>query len=210
MDNRGYFIIDGSHLFASIFDLKRKITKYADNKLIISAFAEALMRKWSLHIGTMVRCVIYVKKGEKRVTEMLDIGDVNTPGEKSHWRIKECGQSVPSIPDSELQKIDQKYRDHFLRAEKGVDVQLVCDVLSLASNGRASNFVFLVNDRDYIPLFESLQSLGANVYLTELSTKLNMQKSLIDLADRYLTLDEELDSLFGVKVQKQEVPTQTL
>lgn len=210
MDNRGYFIIDGSHLFASIFELQRKEAKYKDKRLIVSKFAEALMRKWSLHIGNVVRCIFYIKKGEARITQLLDVGATSVPGEKSHWRIKECGQSIRSIPESELQKIRPEYRDHFLRAEKGVDIQLTCDTLLLSMNARASNFIFFVNDRDYIPLFESIQSLGANIYLTELSSKLKVQKSLIDLADRYLTLDDELDTIFGVSTPSQNVPTQSL
>lgn len=210
MENKGYFIIDGSHLFASIFDLQRKLPKYKGKKLNVSRFSEALVRKWSLNIGATIRCILYVKKGERRVQELLHTGDISKPGVKSHWRIKECGQSIPSIPDSELQKISQKYRDHFLRAEKGVDIQLACDSLLLASNSRASNFVFLLNDRDYIPLFEALHGLGSNIYLTELSEKIKTQKSLIELADMYLTLDGELDAMFGITDQSQTVQEQTL
>lgn len=210
MDNRGYFIIDGSHLFASIFELRRKNANYKNTKLNVGKFSEALMRTWNLNIGSMVRCIIYVKTGEKRIDELLDLGAVDKPGEKNHWRVKKCGQTIQSIPDEELQKIDEKYRDHFLRAEKGVDIQLTCDTLMLASNARASNFVFLVNDRDYIPLFESLHSLGANIYLTELSSQLQLQESLIDLADKYLTLDSELDNMFGLSSADQKVPEQVL
>lgn len=210
MENKGYFIIDGSHLFASIFDLQRKLPKYKGKKLDVSRFAEALIRKWSLNIGVTIRCIIYVKKGERRVQELLHTGNISMPGIKSHWRIKECGQSIQSIPDTELQKISQKYRDHFLRAEKGVDIQLACDSLLLASNSKASNFVFLLNDRDYIPLFESLHGLGSNIYLTELSEKIKIQKSLIELVDMYLTLDEELDAMFGIAAEPQSAPEQTL
>lgn len=210
MENKGYFIIDGSHLFASIFDLQRKLPEFKGKKLDVSRFSEALIRKWSLNIRGIIRCIIYVKKGERRVEEFLHTGDISKPGIKSHWRIKECGQSIPSIPDSELQKISQKYRDHFLRAEKGVDIQLACDSLLLASSNKASNFVFLLNDRDYIPLLEALHGLGSNIYLTELSDKIKMQKSLIELADMYLTLDGELDAMFGITKQSQSVPKQTL
>ncbi len=107
MDNKGYFIIDGSHLFASIFDLQRKLPKYKGKKLDVSRFSEALIRKWSLNIGVTIRCILYVKKGEKRVRELLPTGYISKPGVKSHWRIKECGQSIPSIPDSELKKISK-------------------------------------------------------------------------------------------------------
>lgn len=210
MENKGYFIVDGSHLFASIFDIQRKLSRYKGKKLNVSRFSEALIRKWSLNVRGIIRCIIYVKKGEKRVQELLHTGDISKPGVKSHWRIKECGQSISSIPNSELQKVSQKYRDHFLRAEKGVDIQLVCDSLLLASSSKASNFVFLLNDRDYIPLFETLHGLGSNIYLTELSEKIKIQKSLIELADMYLTLDGELDAMFGITEQSQSVPEQTL
>lgn len=210
MENKGYFIIDGSHLFASIYDIQRKQSKYSDKKLDLSEFYLALLRKWGIEMIKPIRCIIYVKKDEQRVSDMLHTGDISKPGVKNRWRIKECGQSISSIPATELHKISQKYRDHFMRAEKGVDIQLACDSLLLASNNKASNFVFLLNDRDYIPLFEALHGLGSNIYLTALSEKIKIQASLIELADRYLALDEELDAMFGIIKQSQVVPEQTL
>ena len=67
-----------------------------------------------------------------------------------------------------------------------------------------------MNDRDYIPLFEALHGLGSNIYITELSEKIKIQKSLIELADMYLTLDQELDTMFGITQEPQSSPEQTL
>lgn len=111
----------------------------------------------------------------------------------------------------EVPKKWHKYRDNFRRPEKGVDIQLVCDTLLLALNGKASNFVFFLNDRDYLPFFEALHGLGANIYITELSEKNPPQESLRDLSDLYLTLDDELDFIFGItKKEKQSIPLQSL
>jgi len=177
MDNRGYFIIDGSHLFSSIHELQRTKTEYAGKKLNISLLTEALMRKWSLWVGATIRVVYYFKKNDNRLKTMLDIPAEDEPGKKNHWQIKECGEPVDAVPDEQLQKLDAQYRDHFVRQEKGLDGKLICDVLMLVSSGNASNIVFLVNDRDYIPLFESVQALGGNTYLTALDGSQNIQKS---------------------------------
>lgn len=206
MDNRGYFIIDGSHLFSSIHELQRKKTSYSGKKVDISKLTESLTRRWSLLVGSTIRVVYYFKKNDSRLKTMLDIPKANIPGMKDHWQIKECGQPIKSIPDSQIQKLDPKYRDYFARSEKGLDGKLTCDVLMLVATGKASNIVFLVNDRDYVPLFESVQGLGGNTYLTAIDSSLHIQKDLAELADKYLTLDSDLDSIFGIsKVNSTEI-----
>ena len=212
MDNRGYFIIDGSRLFSSIHEIRRTKPEFKDKKLKLGLLTEALMRKWSLYIGATIRVVYYFKKNDKRLKTMLEIPETNYPGQKDHWQIKECGESIKAIPEEELQKISAQYRDHFARAEKGLDTKLTCDVLVSVANGRSSNIVFLVNDRDYVPLFEAIQYLGGNVYLTALDKSQEIQKGLANLCDKYLTLDNELDNIFGVvrqPDQQPETPTQT-
>ena len=200
MDNRGYIIVDGSHLFSCIGILQKNKTQYADKKLDIGRLTDALTQTWSIAMGNqVVRVVYYFKPKDTRISSMLEIPQVNEPGKKDHWQIKQCGQSLKTIPDKEIQKLSPKYRDYYPRAEKGLDVQLTCDVLMLVARGVAANIVFLVNDRDYIPLFETIQQLGANTYITSLSKKPQMQKRLAEIADKYQTLDTELDVIFGMK-----------
>jgi len=210
MEDRGYFFIDGSHLLSSVYSLWRLKPEFKDKKLNIRLLTEALMRKWSLYTGSTVRVTYYFKQNEKRIKTMLLIPETDKPGEKDHWQIKECGQSIEGIPEEELQKLSEKYRDHFMRTEKGLDIKLTCEALILVATGRASNIVFLVNDRDYIPLFEAIQQLGGNVYLTALDSTQKIQKGLANLADKFLTLDSELYSLFGVVRTSQEQPTQSI
>jgi len=210
MDNRGYFIIDGSRLFSSIHELQRTKPEYSGKKLSISLLTKFLMLKWSPFIGATIRAVYYFKQNDNRIKTMLDIPEADEPDKKDHWRKIECGIPIKSIPEEELQKIDAKYREYFTRQEKGLDTKLICDVLMLVANGKASNIVFLVNDSDYLPLFESVQALGGNTYLTALDSSQKIHKKLANLADKYLTLDYELDQIFGVVRQTQQPESQAL
>lgn len=210
MDDRGYFIIDGSHLFSSIHELQRTKPEYIGKKLSIPILTKSLMLKWSPWVGATIRVVYYFKQSDKRIKTMLDIPDVDEPDKKNHWRKIECGIPIKNIPEEELQKLDSKYRECFPRSEKGLDSKLICDVLMLVANGKASNIVFLVNDSDYLPLFESVQALGGNTYLTGLDSSQKIQKKLANLADKYLTLDLELDQIFGVVRQLPQAEPQVL
>ena len=198
MDNRTYFIIDGSHLFASIFTLWREKPTFDQRKLKIDVFSQSLISKWHEYIGMTVRVVFYFKVGDNRINSMLEIPEITKPGGKDHWQIKRCGINVNGIPQEELQKLDPKYRDILPRTEKGVDIKIACDVLKLISNGRAENIVFMINDRDYIPLIETVHELGANTYLAGLDSNQTVQKDLCELMDRYMTLDSQLFNIFGV------------
>ena len=121
MDNKGYFIIDGSRLFSSIHEIWRTKPEFKDKKLKLGLLTEALTRKWSLYVGVTIRIVYYFKKNDERLKTMLEIPETSSPGQKDHWQIKECGESIKAIPEEELQKISAQYRDHFTRAEKGLD-----------------------------------------------------------------------------------------
>ena len=210
MNNQGYFIVDGSRLFASIHEIWRTKPNFKDKKLKLPVLTEALKRKWSIYTGSIIRVVYYFKKNDSRIRTMLDIPDETKPGSKDHWRIKECGESIESVPEDELQKLSPEYRDHFTRAEKGLDIRLTCDVLQFLVRGGAQNIVFLVNDRDYIPLFEAIHDLGGNVYLTALDSSQSIQKGLVKLSDSYLTLDTDLESIFGIEAIVTVPQQQTL
>ena len=194
---RGIHVIDGSHLFASITRVWRDHEELQNKKLKIDVFTRAVHSYWTPYTGPAIRSIYYFKKGDKRLKTMLDIPSSQSPNHKSHWQINECAQSVTSIPDSEIQKLDPKYHDLFHKAEKGLDMELACDALQLVADRRIDSVGFLVNDRDYIPLFKALQRLGANTYISGLDIRQPVQKSLVDLADLYHTFESDLDLFFG-------------
>lgn len=196
MNNKTYFMIDGSCLFAAIRELQRNRIELKDKKLQINKFSDALINKWRLYVRETIRIVFYFKKNDSRIKNMLFVPDTTIPGTKNHWLIKEYAESNRTIPENELEKLSKKYHDVFPRAEKGLDIKLVCDTLQLVATEKADNIVLYVNDSDYIPLFETLQNLGVNVYLTSIDSKKKINKKLAELADAYLAFDEEIDYIF--------------
>src|SRR4051812_37256921 len=127
---KGIVVVDGSRLFAEIFDIRRTRSK-PSAKCNLAELSSMLHHVWRSNLGEYVRTTYYFKQQDKRIQDMLTLGTV-----RDHWGIVECGISLSAIPDEELAKLPPKYRDHFPRSEKGVDIKLACDCLSLAATGR--------------------------------------------------------------------------
>ncbi|MHB8442997.1 MAG: NYN domain-containing protein [Patescibacteria group bacterium] len=186
----GYIMIDGHHLCASINEVYKIRPQLRSKKLDITLLTNALVELWLENIDQATRVNFYFKKGDDRIHSVINISDSRKPGYKDHWKIIECCISIKEgVPDLELEKLSSKYRDIFPKREKGVDIKLACDALLAVANNRVQNIVFLVNDRDYIPLFEAIEEQGGNAYLTALDSKQKIAKDLTDLADKFLTLD---------------------
>ncbi len=115
------------------------------------------------------------------------------------FRPYRCCTSLLNWGDEQLQLLAPEYRDQFARAEKGLDMRLACDALFLVASGKLSDTAFLVNDRDYVPLFETLERLGANVYLVGLDETQQIAKALAELADSYITLNGHFSKIFGLQ-----------
>ena len=146
-------------------------------------------------MSEIVRSSFYFKRGDTRISQMLDIPDISLPRAKDLWQIIECGEPTSTIPEEQLQRLDPKWRDTYARAEKGLDTRMACDALVLASTDRIKDFLFFVNDRDFVPVFEAIQRFGCNVYLTGLDDT-SPQRELLNLSDRYDNLKEYLPRLF--------------
>jgi uncharacterized LabA/DUF88 family protein len=134
-------------------------------------------------------------------------------GQTGHWQIKECGHNLKgakTIPEAELSKLSEEYRDIYPRGEKGVDMELACDALTLAANGAAQCFVFMINDRDFVPLLQAIQRFGANTYIAGLDIRQKVQDSLLSLADRYVTLEPHLNNIFDYTAPVVESQPQPL
>jgi uncharacterized LabA/DUF88 family protein len=185
--SKGIVAVDGSRLFSEIFEIRR--SRNAPNlQCNITALSNHLRFVWRNVLGEFIRATYYFKQQDKRIKEMLKVDQ-----DREHWKIVECGIPLPAIPDEELAKLSPKYRDHFPRSEKGVDIKLTCDCLSLAATGRVDSFIFHFNDRDFLPLIEAIQGLGCNAYLTSLSIRPSQE--LIDACDRYTSMEGYLDAI---------------
>lgn len=197
MADHGMIFVDGSRLLASIKEIWRTRPEFQGRRLKIDMLSEHLMSMTGRYIGQVVRVAYYFKRDDKQVEKLIIVPDVTRPGAKNHWQIIECAQSLPTIPDEQLQRLDEKWRTFFPRGEKGLDMRLACDALSAVVAGRIMNEVFLVNDEDFIPLFEAIQRLGGNIYLIALDSV--GSKRLAELSDHVFSLAGSLGEVFESK-----------
>ncbi len=190
---RGMILIDGSYLFGSIQRLKSKKTISKEAVVDIPKLSNELMRSWAPYMDNLVRVSYFFKKRDERIRSQLSIPKLGKTGAKSHWDIVECGEPTSSIPGGELDKLLPKWRDNYARAEKGLDMRIACDALSLAAMGRVDDFVFMLNDRDYLPLLLALQKFGCCTYITSFDTKAPQDK-LLKVCDYFVDLKDKLNT----------------
>ncbi len=74
-------------------------------------------------------------------------------------------------------------------------MRIACDSLSMAAMGRISDFVFMINDRDYLPLLEAIQRFGCCTYVTTIDGK-SPQTKLLNICDLYIDLSKHLERIF--------------
>lgn len=190
---RAMILIDGSYLFGSIQRLKRKETISKEAVVDIHKLSLQLMTLWSPYASTMVRVTYFFKRNDKRIESQLSIPKLDKTGAKSHWNIVECGEPTSSIPSCELDKLSPQWRDNYARAEKGLDMRIACDALSLAAMGRINDFVFMMNDRDYLPLLLAIQRFGCCTYITSFDTEAPQGK-LLKVCDYFIDLKDKLNT----------------
>lgn len=196
--DRGYYFIDGSTLLSHITWIWKKYPEYSELPLDINVFVERLQNAWARYSGVTVRINMYFRKNDKRLKTHLITPKSNVPRQKSHWEIIECGEKN-IIPPRALSKIVEQFpefADNLIPQEKRVDMRLACDALLLLANSRATCEVLYVNDSDYIPLVEAIKNLGGNAYLTCLTHKYPIQKQLCDISDMFISLDDDLNTIF--------------
>jgi uncharacterized LabA/DUF88 family protein len=205
---RGCFFVDGSHLFASTERVKQQHPELKSSKLNIAKLSGYLTDTFGENFNSSVRVIYYFRKNDTRIKDSLTIPPLH--GERGHWQIKECGENLKGqkpIPTDILDQLPEEYRDMYPRAEKGVDMELACDALLLAAQGTVRSFVFVINDRDYIPLLAAIQRLGLNNYLSGLDVRQKIQEKLLNLSDRYLTLETHLNDIFDYSPPVEDDPT---
>lgn len=192
----GATYIDGSYMFGAIDQIRVDYPELKESKLNVDKLTQYIGSKFSQNFTSSLRVTYYIKINDGRIKTHLTIPQHH--GSRGHWQIKECGVSLKgkTIPETYLNKLPERYRDIFPRAEKGLDMELACDSLLLAAGGRITCFVFMINDRDYLPLLKAIHRHGANTYVVGLDVKRKIQQSILDLCDRYLTLEESLYDIF--------------
>lgn len=83
------------------------------------------------------------------------------------------------------ESVPPKFHNRFQKSEKGIDIEICCDALRLASTGRMERLFLLSNDGDFIPLCKTLKEFGTNISILHLSDVTLPNDDLLREADSY-------------------------
>ena len=142
--NANYFFIDGSALTAQIRQLRRAEPVYRARKLCPLEFINHFMM-WlrELHGGSYKRATFYFPQGdEAAVEEYLRMPNHRQPGEIRDLQFKFCGHKLKKSAEFDKfveETVPTKFQSRFSKSEKGIDIEICCDALRLASSSRVEN-----------------------------------------------------------------------
>jgi uncharacterized LabA/DUF88 family protein len=185
-----YFFIDGSALTAQIRQLRREDSSFRGRKLcpklLIGYFMTAL---YELHENAYKRVTFYFPVGdETSVEEYLVVPDHKTPGEIRDLHFRFCGQKLKKSTEFKEfveTTVPPKFRAHFAKSEKGIDIEICCDAFKLARASRLDRLFLFTNDDDFIPFCRTIKEFGANISIIHLSDTVTRNVSLLREADSY-------------------------
>jgi len=112
--------------------------------------------------------------------------------------LKNIGIKVKTMP---LKRTPEGY------IEKGVDILLATDMVSLAFRNAYDTAILVSGDSDYVPVVEEIQQLGKRV--ENASFKRTSSYELRNVCDKFILLDSMLDRftlpLYVEKINKSEI-----
>lgn len=204
-----YLFIDGSSLLSDIKKLKSTRKEFKDKKLNPIIFCRQFLNSWSLrqfHNSGYRRIVFYFVNNDSRVKENIVIPDFSKSGRIEDMQIKYCGKKIPVYAKAE-DWLDKNSAPQFVleslyKSEKAVDSQICCDALILLSLNKLNRLFLYTNDYDFIPLCQSIKTMGANINLIKL-TEERVNIDLVKECDAFYSFsDIELKSMFEIKEQE--------
>lgn len=197
-----YFFIDGSALTAQIRQLQRAKPEFRNRRLCPRAYLNYLMISLrALHENAYKRAIFYFPKGdESAIEDYLVIPDYVEPGAIRDINFKFCGHKLKKSGEFDKfveESVPAKFQSRFSKSEKGIDIEMCCDALRLASQGRIERLFLFSNDGDFIPFCRTIKEFGANISILHLSSSNPPNGELLREADSYdIVHDAALDDLF--------------
>jgi hypothetical protein len=197
-----YFFIDGSALTAQIRVLRRQDRSFENRRLdpclLIKYFNNTLHELGSHEFK---RATFYFPKGDEvAVEEYLIVPAYNKPGVVRDVFFKFCGQKLKGSAAFTTwveSSVPPKWRDRVSKSEKGVDLEICCDALKLASASRLERLFILANDDDFLPMCRTLKEFGANISIIHLTDFISPNVSLVSESDSYDVVERNaLQTLF--------------
>lgn len=154
-----------------------------------------------LHGGSYKRAVFYFPKGDETgVEEFIIVPDHRKSGGARDLHFKFCGHKLKKSVEFDKfieESVPGKFQGRFSKSEKGIDIEICCDALRLASMARIDRLFLVTNDGDFIPLCRTIKEFGANISILHLSDVIVPNIDLLREADSYDTIPiAALDGMF--------------
>jgi len=165
---KNLIFIDGGNIFHSLKSLnKAKETKYKIDYLKLSKFLSDKTKSSNLRTYFYTGVPATISDKQMGFLTMLDL-----------------------LPNFEVKKKTLKIKNG-RPIEKGVDVNIVTDMLWSGLNKHCEHIILVSGDEDLTDAVTKLKENG--ISLTVAAFKNNSSKKLIRSADNYIDLSEELD-----------------
>jgi len=188
--NANYFFVDGSALTAQIRQLRRAEASFNARRLCPRLFVAYFVNALSdLVGGSYKRITFYFPRGDEAAVEnYLHMPDHKRPSEIRDLNFKFCGYKLKKSAEFEdfvETQVPARFHDRFAKSEKGIDIEMCCDALKLASASRMERLLLLSNDGDFIPFCRTLKEFGANISLIHLTDVVPPNGDLLREVDSY-------------------------
>lgn len=141
-----------------------------------------------LHDRSFKRAVFYFPSGsQEEIGEYIQTPEFRSPGVVRDIEFKFCGKKLKKSKEwiEFFEKIKPEFQEHCKKSEKGIDIQMCCDALKLATFSKIDRIFLLTNDSDFIPLCQTLKDFGVNVSLFHLYDNKNVNNELVERCDSY-------------------------
>lgn len=169
-----YFFVDGSALTAQIRQVWRDDPLLVGRKLCPKLFTNYFMRTLNeLYSGEYKRITFYFLVGDhSAIADHIVMHDYSMPGEIRDMHFKFCGQKLKKSEEFikfVKKQVPRIFHDRFAKSEKGIDIEICCDALKLASASRLDRLFLFTNDGDFIPFCQAIKEFGANISIIHLT-----------------------------------------
>lgn len=144
--DQNYYFIDGSALSAQVRTLWKNEAKFDWRRLDPLKFIKYVQLSFpELGSANYKRAEFYFPQGERDLNAYFIIPKTTIPGLIRDVHFKYCGEKLDRSAAYEkwLETVPPQWKDRCVKSEKGIDIEICCDALRLASSGKMERLFLL-------------------------------------------------------------------